>query len=157
MPRPNQRVRLLSWALFWPIAYFVPREYLFDVVNALGISLGGSVLFAYAPGVVDAIRRPDDLKKAHYLILGIVATWVAMVARTAYLWGWRWLGEPEGGLDATFVAFIGWLVISGGVLHLLAPKVLEGTVPRTGWFGLWVALVVGLVLGASIVLLKQFK
>lgn len=146
---------ILSWALFWPIAYFVPREYLFDVVDALSISLGGAVILAYIPGVIDALKRRQEISKAHYLVLGIVASWIAIEFRTGYLWGWRYLEEPLGGMDTLFVAWIAWLVISGGVLHLLAPKVLDGEVPRSGWFALWVALVVGLVLGASIALLRR--
>jgi hypothetical protein len=140
-----------SLVLFWPLAWLIPIHALFDFVNALAVVLGLFVLTAYAPGVVRSIRSPPEgIGKAHYLILGIFVTWVAMVGRTAWLWWWRWQGEPQGGMDHPVVAFLAYLVVVGGALHLLAPRVLDGIVPRSGWGHLALAFMIGLVLGGVI-------
>lgn len=141
---------LLAMALFWPVAIVLPRQMIFDLVNSIGIVFGGFVLWSYWPGVKASAFSDDGLNKANYLILGIGITWVAMIARTVWLWVWRTLGEPLGGLDHILVAFIAWLVVVGGAFHLLAPRVLDGRVPRAGWQTLWVAMGAGLVLGVLV-------
>ena len=123
---------------------------IFDLVNSIGIVFGAFVLWSYWPGVKASAFSDDGLNKANYLILGIGITWVAMIARTGWLWVWRTLGEPEGGLDHILVGFIAWLVVVGGAFHLLAPRVLDGRVPRAGWQTLWVAMAAGLVLGVIV-------
>jgi hypothetical protein len=145
---------LLAWLAFWPMAWMMPRLPLFDIINSLSVSIGIFVLWAYLPGVVAALRKGDDLDKAHFLILGIFITWIAMISRTNWLWGWRYLGEPEGGLDHVLVAFIAWLVVTGGVFHLLAPRVLDGNVPRAGWSALTMSILFGLVLGVIVIFMR---
>jgi hypothetical protein len=140
-----------SIVLFWIIAPFVPRMHLFDLINALSFVLGLFVLYAYWPGVVEAYASRDELKRSHYLILGIVATWCAMIARTVWLWTWRFMEEPEGGLDHIGVAFIAYLIVVGGTLHLIAPKVLEGEVPRSSWATLTKGAIIGVTLGLVII------
>ena len=140
----------LAMALFWPVAAVLPRQMVFDLVNSIGIVFGFFVLWSYWPGVKASAFSDDGLNKANYLILGIGVTWVAMIARTLWLWIWRTLGEPEGGLDHILVGFIAWLVVVGGAFHLLAPRVLDGRVPRAGWQTLWCAMGAGLALGVLV-------
>lgn len=155
----NSAVVLCLWflILFWPLALVMPRELLFDGINALGVTLGIAVLLSYAGGVVDAIKNSNRLQQGHYLVLGIFATWVAMIGRTAWLWGWRWMGEPQYGLDHILVAFVAWLIIVGGILHLLSPRVIDGNVPEDGWIHLMGALATGGVLWAVVVALRLWS
>lgn len=146
-------VILLSWLLFWPIAWFVPRMALFDIINAMGMVLGLAVLVAYSPGLVETVRYPERMQKAHYLVLGIIATWIAMLVRSGILWTWRWYGEPPGWLDHWIMAFAAWLIVTGGALHLLAPGVIEGHIPRASFSHLGAALAIGITIGAVLVLL----
>jgi hypothetical protein len=141
---------ILAVIAFWVSAPFLPRIMLFDLVNAVGVTLGIFVFWAYAPGAWKAAKTSEGLDRVHYLILGIVSTWVAMVTRTVYIWVWRWRGEPDGGLDHIAVAFIAFLIIIGGVLHLIAPRVLDGIVPRTTVRHMVIALVIGILLGIII-------
>src|SRR5215207_7521799 len=119
----------ISWILFWPVGWFVPRLYLFDLVNALSVSFCVFVLWAYYPGIIAGPKEPGGFKRQHYLIFGIVATWIAMGSRTIWLWAWRYAGEPEGALDHLTMAFVAWLVVTGGAFHLVAPRVIDGKVP----------------------------
>jgi CDP-diglyceride synthetase len=152
------RNKIIVWCiaaivLFFPVAYFMPRMLVFDAVNAVGIVIGIYVLWAYFPGAVKAING-DKLERVHFLVLGIIATWIAMIARTVYLWTWRYMGEPEGGLDHLSVAFIAFLIVVGGVFHLLAPRVLDGNVPRTSLSHLMWAISLGACLAFGIWLLR---
>jgi hypothetical protein len=152
------RNKIIVWciaaiALFFPAAYFLPRMLVFDFVNAVGVVIGFYVLWAYFPGAIKAIREPT-LERVHFLVLGIIATWIAMIGRTVYLWTWRYLGEPDGGLDHLSVAFIAFLIVIGGVFHLLAPRVLDGNVPRTSLAHLIWALCLGGCLALMIWLLR---
>jgi hypothetical protein len=152
------RNRIIVWCiaaliLFFPIAHFLPRMLVFDIVNAVGLVIGIYVLWAYSPGAIKAING-DKLERVHFLVLGIIATWIAMICRTVYLWTWRYMGEPEGGLDHLSVAFIAFLICVGGVFHLLAPRVLDGNVPRTSLNHLVWALCLGGCLAFGIWLLR---
>lgn len=114
----------LSWALFWPLALLVPRLYFFDYINAFGLSFGVAVLWRYGPDALLALKQAlvdrQAIGRGQMLILGIETTWIAMVGRTVALWVWRWRGEPDGGLDGLDMAFVAWLIITGGAFHLAA-------------------------------------
>jgi len=160
MTAPSRIVLLcrLSWILFWPVGIFAPRLYLFDFINAVGVTFGVSVLWRYGPAAWIAIQGTmrRTLTRGHLLVLGIEATWLAMVMRTLILWSWRWFGETDGGLDGLDTAFAAWIIVTGGVFHLLAsalpdvdPPGEPPLPPIEGRILLW-SLIAGLALGAII-------
>jgi hypothetical protein len=149
---------LLSWVVFWPVAIFSPRLYLFDFINAVGVTFGSSVLWRYGPAAWVAIQGTFQrtLSRGHLLVLGIETTWLAMVLRTLILWVWRWYGEATGGLDGIDTAFAAWIIVTGGVFHLLASALPDADYveeppvpPIEGRILLW-SLIAGVVLGALI-------
>jgi hypothetical protein len=125
------------WALFWPMAFGMTRHALFDLLNALSVSVGVGVLIAYLPATYKALttshRTGGDL-----LVLGINCTWFAVIGRQIYLWWWRWhtnieaINRGEGPLNHVFFAFLVWMLILGGVLHLSARGAIEG-IPPVNW------------------------
>lgn len=146
---------LLSWLLFLPAVTWVPLLYVLDFVNALGFTFGTLVLWRYAPGAFWALRcvlRGQPIGRGSMLVLGIVKTWLAMVIRTLAIWRWRWLGEPVGGLDSFTMALAAWLIIGGGVCHLVASTMPDDRVecPQLSGRFLWGAIIAGLTLGACI-------
>lgn len=148
---------ILSWVFFWVVAPFLNRPYVFDFVNACGLVVSAAVIFSYLPGVKAAYQNHENLEKAHYLILGVVATWSAIAIRLILLWIWRWQGEPAyDGMDSLVMAFSAWMLINGGSLHLLAPKVIDGDVPRSGWNYIFWTLAIGIGLGMAVVLFRYF-
>jgi hypothetical protein len=154
----NNRVvaaTLLSWLLFFPAVGWGPILYVLDIINALGLTFGAAVLWRYLPGALWALRgvlRKRPIGRGSMLVLGIVQTWIAMVGRTLLIWHWRWLGEPDGGLDSVGMAVVAWLIIGGGACHLQAStmKADNVQVPELSAKLQWSALVVGVVLGAGI-------
>src|SRR5688500_6344879 len=91
-------------ACFLPLWWFLPTPYLFDLVNALTVSVGIGVLFAYAPGIAKSFRE-THWTGAHYLVLGIAGTWGATTGRHLWNWAWRFTGKPDAMIDHPLVAF----------------------------------------------------
>lgn len=154
-------VGLLSWVLFIPGMIWSPFFYFLDFINALGFTFGCAVLWRYLPGgfwAVFSALRGWPVGRGAMLVLGIVQTWLAMVVRTAAIWNWRWMGEPDGGLDSVPMAIAACLIIGGGACHLAASTMPEDHVQRprlSGWL-LWGALVAGFALGAGIAFGRWF-
>jgi hypothetical protein len=148
-------VILLSWLLFFPAIGWGPLLYVLDVINALGFTFGAAVLWRYIPGAIWALRgvlRGKPIGRGSMLVLGIVQTWAAMVIRTCTIWQWRWLGEPNGGLDSVSMAVAAFLIIGGGACHAQASTMTADNVqvPELSAKLLWSALASGLILGAGI-------
>lgn len=154
----NNRIVLacfLSWLVFIPSIIWFQFTYFLDFVNALGFTFGCAVLWRYMPGGFWAllkVGRGKPIGRGEMLVLGIVQTWLAMIVRTSAIWNWRWLGEPDGGLDSIPMAIAAYLIIGGGACHLAASAMPEDHIQRprlSGWL-LWGALGTGIVLGAGI-------
>lgn len=146
---------LLSWLIFIPSMIWSPFAYFLDFVNALGFTFGVAVLYRYSMGgfwALMKIGRGKSISRGEMLVLGIVQTWLAMIVRTCAIWNWRWLGEPDGGLDSIPMAIAAYFIIGGGVCHLAASAMPEDYVqrPRLSAWLLWGALAAGIVLGAGI-------
>lgn len=146
---------LLSWLLFFPAVGWLPLLYVLDGINALGLTYGLAVLWRYTPGAIWALRgvlRRRPIGRGSMLVLGIEQTWLAMIGRTLLIWHWRWLKEPDAGLDSIPMAIVAWLIIGGGACHLQAStmKADNVQVPELSAQLQWSAIVAGLVLGAGI-------
>lgn len=145
-------VAMILWSSFWIIAYFVPVEYLFYLTNSLVMCLAGGILVAYYPGIKDALVR-RDVSGGHWLILGIAVTWLTTMGRIGWGWMWRVLGYPEWMFNNSFLAFLTWMLATGGMLHLIAQDAIDGQIPRRNWVrlgalasaGLFLAFVIGLL------------
>lgn len=146
---------LLSWLLFFPAVGWLPLLYVLDIINALGFTYGAGVLIRYTPGAIWALRgvlKKRPIGRGSMLVLGIVQTWLAMFGRTGLIWHWRWLGEPEGGLDSIGMSICAMLIIGGGACHLQAASMKADNVqvPELSAKLQWSAIVAGLILGAGI-------
>jgi hypothetical protein len=143
------------WSAFWVVEPFVEHhEYLFDVMNALSVSVGIGILIAYSEGIYESLvtKRPIG---GHWLILGIAVTWVASSVRQIWNWAWRWLDQPLWMINHPFVAFLVWVLVTGGALHLMSKNAIEGQIPRRNWLrlGWWVAL--GLSVGLIVAIFLE--
>lgn len=131
-------VAFVLWASFWVFVQFLPNDLLFYLVNALAMCVAAGVLIAYYPGIKDALIR-RDVGGGHWLILGIAVTWGATMIRIGYAWLWRLLGQPEWMSQSPILAFITWMIVTGGMLHLIAQNAINGQIPKGNWLrlGLW--------------------
>jgi len=143
---------MILWSFFWILAWIIPSAYLFYLTNALTMCLAGGILVAYYPGIKDALIR-RDVGGGHWLILGIAVTWLATLMRIGWAWLWRILEFPDWMTDHPFLAFLTWMIATGGMLHLLAQDAIGGRIPKANWIRLGVLVAVGLFLTFLIVLL----
>lgn len=146
---------LLSWLLLLPGLLWPPLLYLLDFINALGFTFGCTVLYRYLPGAFWALLRVfrgKPIGRGAMLVLGIDQTWLAMIIRTVAIWQWRYMGEPDGGLDTIKMTMAAFLIIGGGACHLQASTMPDDFVelPRLSAKLLWGALISGLILGGCI-------
>jgi hypothetical protein len=162
----NEMVKLLSsrtlwmaallWGIFWPLALYMSRHDLFDLLNALSVSIGVGVLVAYLPATYKALTT-DHRTGGDLLVLGIDCTWFAVIGRQIYLWYWRWhtsveaINRGEGPLNHIFFAFLVWMLISGGLLHLSARGAIEG-IPPINWVIIGGTVASGLALFLGVLL-----
>lgn len=138
-------------AAFVPLWWFLPTTYLFDLVNALTVSVGAGVLFAYAPG----IWRSFAMKRwtgGNFLVVGIAAAWASMTMRHLWNWAWRYFGKPDAMIDHPLVAFTVWLAMMGGFLHLAAGGAIDGDIPRENWLRAGAYIALGLALGSVVII-----
>jgi hypothetical protein len=140
------QICLVMWVVFWLIATEARREYMFDVVDSMALAIGLCVIASFIPGVRAAFKDHDRMNRAQFLVIGIILTWISLLSRMFWVWMWRTAGEPIGGLDASPFAFLAFIGVTGGVLHMISPGVVEGEVPRSGWnlllFSIFLALII---------------
>lgn len=136
-------------ALFWVVAPYVPRLYLFDLLNALAIGVWIGVAVAYLPGIKAAFERPfRELSSPQLLLLGIGISAVSIVGRTVWNWYWRYLGKPDDVIDHLGVAFFIYTVMIAGLCHLFAKdEPIKGEFPRRAWLRIGISVAVALAIG----------
>jgi len=150
---------LLTIPAFWLVAPFVPRLYLFDLLNALSVCAGLSFLSVYLPGAVYTARmayKRMSLNQGNILVLGIVCFGIGTILRTMYLQYWRSMDEPVGQLDGLIMAFAAWMILIGSLLHRISPKVEHSILPMPNRRGFANTIAFGIVL-AIILFLVRWK
>jgi hypothetical protein len=138
---------------FLPLV-FMPRNYLFDLVNGLTVAVGVGVMIAYFPGICKSMREPK-WDGTHYLVMGIFITWLATATRHLWNWVWRYIGKPPEMIDHQFVAFLVWMYFLGGVMHMSAKGALDGEIPRSTWIRMGIAVAAGVGLGLLVILFLE--
>ena len=90
------------------------------------------------------VRTPTH---AQQLVLGIVAVWVGGAGNAAWFGLWRLAGKPPWMLENAYInGFWVWMICVGGVLHLTAPRAIDGRIPRSNWVGVTSVLIASFVL-----------
>lgn len=146
MPRLNRILLVLGvLGAFIPIALILPTRLLFDLMNAVAVSIGVGVVAAYFAGAWRWTKTSRSTG-SNLLILGIMATWLAATGRLVGIWTWRGLGQPAGFLDHPIFAFGIYLFILGGALHLTASNETDNAIPPLNWLLLGLFVAVGVLL-----------
>jgi hypothetical protein len=120
----------LSLVAFIGAGILLPRPYLFDITNGMGIAFAVAVVFRYWRGLVDFFRSlwfVAPLKPGHLLIASTVLILLAFCGRTIWIEVWREIGTPDGGLDHILFAFLAYLFIPGCILALAGPRLWRAT------------------------------
>ena len=139
-------------ALFWGIAPWFPRPYVFDVVNALSIAGAIGVIVMYYPSVAKTTGSwawvfYNNLTGAHYFIIGLLGFVSYILARHLYNAIWRWLGKPDWMQDSLIVAFMVYGTAVIATMHLLSRDMHEGKIPNDNWRWVGIFTALGVALG----------
>lgn len=122
---------VLASLVFWTLAPFVPRTFLFYSLNSVAVAVLSGVAIAYLPGLKNALTmEPGRMRTGHILIFGTVLISFAFAMRLAWLAIWRWSGEPNQWPDHLFLAWLVLIGIIGALLQLFSANAIEGHIPR---------------------------
>jgi hypothetical protein len=144
-------------AVFFLIAPFYPRSYVFDVVNALSIAACIGVLVMYYPSVSKKLGTwlwifRNDLSGVHYFIIAVMGLLLYVTVRHVYNVTWRWLGKPEWMIDHLFVAFMIWWTFMIAVMALLSRDMEEGIIPKENWRWIGIFVTLGIALAGLFII-----
>ena len=139
-------VAAIAVAIFWPVAFLLERNHLFDIVNGLAVAVGCGIVATYS-GAALRVFRDNVCTPGHLLVVGIVTAWLAVVVRLLMIWIWRFNGQPEALINHVLLAFAVWLFVLGGALHLTARNAIEDTIPKSNLITLGLAVASGTLIG----------
>ena len=141
-------VVLLS--VFWPVAWFLPLDWLFDIMNSLAIAACVALVIVYGPGLRHFLMR-NDLDGAHYLVAGIAGFGATQAIRYTWNWLWRLFDKPHGFLDSVWLAYVLWISILCALMHLMARNVIRGHIPNENYKTVGIVVGVGIALSLLVI------
>jgi hypothetical protein len=104
---------------FWPVAFFVPRLDLFEIVNA--VCMSGSIGFCigYASAFWQAIRMPvHKMTTPHLFVTGAWFMHFSAIQVFGLQFAWRIIGRPDWLIDSLPAAFTRW-EMAGAIIIML--------------------------------------
>lgn len=139
-------------AAYWIAAFFVKSTILIPALNFVLIAVAIAVMFAYAPSILDALRR-NNIDRVTQLTIGIVLAWIAAIMLRSWAAAIR-ITDYDWMRDSPFVGFCIYLTILAGVLHLTPPGAIDGRIPRRNWVILGIAVGAGLLAAGILLVLR---
>jgi hypothetical protein len=140
-------------ALFLVLLYFIPREPLFQILNAACIASSAGVIAAYYKYAWDAVKNPPTrISAGQMLILSLTLAAFAciLVFGTAAIW--RYLHEPKEFLDTPWVAYTRWVMAVGMTLALTTRWSNHGQMLRRAYTLAGLTVTAGVFLAVLLVL-----
>lgn len=119
---------------YWVFAYYIPQNEFVEWLRASQLVLSLSVVAIYLHSIYDIFTTKIPTH-AQQLVLGIIVAWTGSAGNAAWFLLFRTGGRPEWMLDAPMNGFFVWMIGIGGLLHLTAPRAIDGRVPRANWLG----------------------
>lgn len=147
---------LALWIGFIPFIWYLPRQELFEVLNAIVFAVSSGIVVGYAPGVWEALKSDiRDLHSGDALQIGILIGWAATAFIFGALWWWRLSGKGDPIMDHGMNAFSRWVLITSGFLHLAASGSIQGRIPLRSYLRAGVLTSIGIILGVIVITLAH--
>jgi len=108
-------------ALFFPVAAFVPRNFAFEILNAVLVSASAGICSSYAIHTWRALRLPfKGLSAGQAYIVALFLKCLGLAMIIGGLWYWRYLGRPDWLEESTFWLAGRWVTTMGliGILSV---------------------------------------
>jgi hypothetical protein len=142
----------LITVLFVPAVLIMPRQALFEVMDAVCASCAVALCLGYAPTAWKVIRLPiHAVGLGQLLSVGLFLVSLSLSAVFGGLWAWRTLAKPDWIADSIPIAFSRWTLGAGLFTAILINWTTEGKV-TIGSYSRSVTLVVGASLVAAVLI-----
>lgn len=141
-----------AFVAFVPTAIFMPRQWLFIIMDSVCVAVGAGVAVGYVHEAWLAVRLPRHQMTAAHLI--IVGTFIVSLATICVFSGqllWRINGKPDWIIDSIPVAFSRWMLGTGLILSLLTSYSREGVIVVSAYKKTAVLVTIAVFLAAVLI------
>jgi hypothetical protein len=142
----------VALALFIPAAIILPRQELFEIMDAVCVAVGAGVTVGYSKAAWGAMKLPPHkMTAAHLVVTSIFLMSMATVIVFAGQWLWRINGKPDAIIDSLPIAFSRWIIGTGLILSLLTSYSKEGLIEVGAYKRTAVLVTISVFVGALLI------
>lgn len=126
-------IDLVATLLFWVVAPFLSRYLVFELDNALTLSISLGIIVAYTPGAWYSLRLPwYQVQASNFITVGIWQFWLVEAFQRIWALISRSLGRPDWMADHLFPAYLIWMGAFAGFFHVVT-KEQSDVFPSSNW------------------------
>lgn len=141
-------------AVFAALALFVPNNVLLPIMNAVCIGIVCSVTIVFLPLIQRSIKD-KSFDRVSQLMIGMLLMWLSLIGSRGANIYIGITGKADEVAASPVVAFLAYMAIMGGVLHLTAPALVSQSEWQRNRKVLTIGVVSGLVLALVVLLLQS--
>lgn len=134
---------VIAGAVFAALALFVPTYILIPIMNAICIGVVLTVTIIFSPLIARSLHD-KSFDRVSQLMVGMLLMWLSLLGSRGASIYINITGRSEEVTSSPVIAFLAYMAIIGGVLHVTAP----GIVSTNDWAKNRRVLVAGVVSGA---------
>lgn len=140
-------------AVFAALALFVPNSILLPVMNALCIGIVCTVTVVFTP-LIKRSLQDKSFDRVSQLMVGMLLMWLSLIGfRGANLYI-AITGKAAEVASSPVIAFLAYMAILGGVLHVTAPAVISQSDWKKNRKTLAIGVAAGLLLAIAVLVLQ---
>ena len=144
---------ILIFAVVGILDVFLPNADVILLARTLQAAGAATVVVIYWPDFVAALRT-DEPELGDFLIFGVTIGWMATFCQAIFVIIFRLSGNPWWFANSDLnLLWISTSILSA-VMHVIAPGMIRGEVPRRNRIGLGVGTFMGVFLACSVMLIK---
>jgi hypothetical protein len=132
---------------------FLPNADVILLARTLQAAGAATVVVIYWPDFIASLRM-DEPQLGDFLIFGVTIGWMATFCQAIFVIIFRLAGNPwwfaNSDLNLIWIA----TSILSAVMHVIAPGMIRGEVPRRNRIGLGVGTFMGVFIACSVMLIK---
>lgn len=126
-------INLAITLAYWAIAPLVSRYLVFEVGNALTLSVALGIVVAYSPGAWRSMRLPwREVTAAHFITVGIWQFWLVEAGQRIWSIINRALGQPPHFNDNLALGYLLMMGALAGFYHVIT-KEQSDIFPHSDW------------------------
>lgn len=143
----------IAAAFFGLLVTVVPKHALTEVLNGVFLGIVGAVTVVFFPLFLRSLRA-REFDRVSQLTMGIILTWFSLILSRILSVYINATSPAMREVVTPLIAFVTYLAILGGILHITAPGMVEEKWKYNKGL-LAVALVIGLLIAAVAVYVQR--